>query len=123
MLGWHISVYRQNPPSKEPALWEFAVGGKIAVWSTGLDGMDWLKDLEKNGDGVDLGGDGYPYKFTIPAKALTSYLDLLRPDSPLWKRGLADDVFIRRHEGVVNIESLNDCDPDDWLMIRVCDLS
>lgn len=73
MLGWEVFVYRQiRTPQGEP--------GKIllARWMTGLNGLDWLEDLVKTNRAVDLGGDGYPCRYSIAAGVL----------SPVLSRGL-----------------------------------
>lgn len=45
MLGWRISVYEQIGNGGQPAAWEFIPGVLLAVWQTGLGGLDWLRAL------------------------------------------------------------------------------
>jgi len=47
MLGWHVSVYRQQDGGKSPATWESAEGACLAVWQTDWDGLKWFDDLVK----------------------------------------------------------------------------
>jgi len=44
MLGWHISVHRQADGGAHPARADSKTAARIAVWQTGLHGMDWLGD-------------------------------------------------------------------------------
>lgn len=64
MLGWHVSVYRQTDGGGSPATAESGKGTRLAVWQTGIGGLDWIRELVKEGKVVDLGGNGYPSRFT-----------------------------------------------------------
>lgn|ERR1017187_572281 len=57
MPGWNVSLYRQEDVGKLPAATKSEVGERIAVWQTGLGGLDWLSGLAKIGNAIDL-GDG-----------------------------------------------------------------
>ncbi len=59
MLGWHISVYRQQDDATPPATAEIPKGKRLAIWQTGMYGLKWLNDLVKAGRATDLGGNGY----------------------------------------------------------------
>jgi hypothetical protein len=60
MLGWHVSVYRQKDGGSSPATFPTPEGTRLAVWQTGIGGLDWLDELVKAGKAIDLGGNGYP---------------------------------------------------------------
>jgi hypothetical protein len=62
MLGWHISVYRQGGDSAAPAQAIREHYARIAVWQTGLGGLDWIEEAVRS-NGHFLGGDGYPYRY------------------------------------------------------------
>jgi hypothetical protein len=66
MLGWHISVYRQADGGTEPATSETSPGTRLAVWQTSFDGLRWLDELAAEGKALDLGGNGYPTRYTAP---------------------------------------------------------
>ena len=60
MLGWHISVFRQADDGSSPAKAGSEEGVRLAVWQTGLEGLQWLDALVEAGHAIDLGGNGYP---------------------------------------------------------------
>jgi hypothetical protein len=64
MLGWHISVYRQQNDGSSSASFGAAHGTRLAVWQTGLGGLDWIYELVEQQKAIDLGGNGYPLEFT-----------------------------------------------------------
>jgi hypothetical protein len=65
MLGWEFFVKRQRDSHESPAL---------AAWQAGLDGLDWLEALVSKGVANDLGGDGYPLRYLVPAGTMTALL-------------------------------------------------
>jgi hypothetical protein len=65
MLGWHISVYRQKVGGLSTPK-----GQRLAVWQTGLGGLDWLDELVKAGKAINLGENGgYPCRYTATLSA------------------------------------------------------
>ena len=58
MLGWHISVYKQKNGGISPATALTPKGPHLAVWQTGLDGLDWLDELVNAGKAINLGENG-----------------------------------------------------------------
>jgi len=52
MLGWHISVYRQKDGGASPGTALTPQGTRLAVWQTGLWGLDWLDELVKAGKAI-----------------------------------------------------------------------
>jgi hypothetical protein len=74
MLGWHISVYRQQNDGTSPALFGAALGRCLAIWQAPCEGMDWINELVKEQKVISLGGDGYPYEFTVMTKHLKTRL-------------------------------------------------
>jgi len=71
MLGWHISVYRQKSGGASPATALTPKGARLAVWQTGLDGLDWFEELVKAGKAINLGDNGgYPCRYTATAECL-----------------------------------------------------
>jgi hypothetical protein len=65
MTGWHISVYRQTDKRASPATPASPRGERLAVWQTGDGGLGWIYGLVKEGKAIDLGGNGYPHRFTV----------------------------------------------------------
>src|ERR1035437_3352487 len=70
MVGWCIGVYRQKDSSVSPGRSDPPEGARLAVWQTGLGGLDWLNELVKAGKAIDLGGNGYPNRYTATAACL-----------------------------------------------------
>jgi len=70
MLGWDILVKGMSKQGQVIT---------IASWSAGLGGCQWLDDLTKQGIGKDLGGHGYPNRYTLPFSVL---LDKIIPSPP-----------------------------------------
>jgi hypothetical protein len=125
MLGWHISVYRQTDDGSSPATAESAKGTRLAVWQTGLGGLDWVIDLVKAGKAIDLGGNGYPYEYTATAENLLSQIIDEPPGGRLiWETG-ADDIITEKWEGrtVIDHSAANACRPDEWLLVVAWDES
>ncbi|HMG86731.1 MAG TPA: hypothetical protein VK574_13455 [Terracidiphilus sp.] len=125
MLGWHISVYKQKDGGESPAAFATPEGTRVAVWQTGIGGLDWLNELVKAGKAVDLGGNGYPCRYTAPAQHLMSAI----ADSPPmardnWLSG-AGDLITNKWEGktVVDGDAVTICRPDEWLLVEAWDES
>ena len=72
MLGWGISVHKQKVGGESPATFLTPEGTRVAVWQTGIHGLDWLEELVRAGKAIDLGGNGYPCRYTAPARYLIS---------------------------------------------------
>jgi hypothetical protein len=69
MLGWDIKVIRNAGP--KPVC--------IARFSAGVFNLSWLDELVREGRAADLGGDGYPLRYSAAAGVL---LPLLRRALP-----------------------------------------
>jgi len=65
MLGWEVFVLREKDSStrRTAGLW-------LASWETGLFGLQWIDELVKQGKAADLGGNGYPNRYTTSANLL-----------------------------------------------------
>ena len=73
-LGWLISVYRQQNEGSGPAPFGAPQGTRLAVWQTGLGGLDWINELVKKQKAIDLGGNGYPREYTATAADVVTRL-------------------------------------------------
>lgn len=125
MLGWHISIYRQADGGLSPATAESAKDIRLAVWQTGLGGLDWILELVEAGKAIDLGGNGYPCQYTATAENLLPRIIDEPPGALLvWASG-ADDIITEKWEGrtVIDHSAANDCRPDEWLLIVAWDES
>ncbi len=125
MLGWHVSVYRQEDGGASPASYDSRLGTRLAVWHTHCFGLDWLKELAKAGKAKDLRGNGYPNLFTAQAQ----YLIPLVIDKPLeanktWGYGLGDILGLTLEgKTVTNPTAAAQCRPDEWLAVVAWDES
>jgi hypothetical protein len=69
MLGWEFFVTRQVGPIDPKAR-----RAPLARWMTGIGGTKWLDDLASKGGALDLGGNGYPCLYAVPAAVLVAVL-------------------------------------------------
>jgi hypothetical protein len=104
MLAYQVSVYRQQDGGASPATFSSPKGERLAVLSPELLDHKWMQEVVRAGNGIDLGGNGYPFRLTVTAGHL---LPILEQDPPL---------------GVDKAVAAN-CRPDEWLLIEVWDQS
>jgi hypothetical protein len=93
MIGWHISTYRKTDDGTSPAEFETPKGARLTVWQTSWGGLEWIDELVMQGKAIDLGGNGYPMRYTAQAKYLTGRVLVGPPDAnETWVRGPEDIV-------------------------------
>lgn len=125
MLGWHISIYRQQNEGTQPASYRADHGTRLAVWQTGVSGLDWLDALVKESKAIQLARNGYPTEYTAMAKDIVEHL---RGDPPhanvAWTCG-PDDVIMPGWAGktVKDGPAIDACRPDEWLIVQAWDES
>ena len=126
MNGWHFSAYRQSVDRFAPASRDSALGERLAVWQGPWKALDWLRDLCSNGVAIDLGGNGYPSRITAPARFLLSSITAvpLGARNP-WVVGPEDAVDFTVWPGrtVLNNNQIEECDPNEWLLVVIWDES
>ena len=125
MLGWHISVFRQTNGGASPAIAESQHGARLAVWQTGLGGLDWLEELVQAGKAISLGGSGYPCRYTATAEHLIPRIIETPPGArTVWVCG-AGDIITDKWEGktVIDREAAAQCHPSEWLLVEAWDES
>ena len=125
MTGWHISVYRQTDKGASPATPQSPEGKRVAVWQTGSGGLQWVKELVKEGKATDLGGNGYPCRYTATARDLIPRIIDGPPGArSVWASGEKDiltDTWAGRT--VIDHAEFAACRPDEWLLIEAWDES
>jgi len=94
-LGWLVVVFRQTGDRTMPATSKCPHGERIAIWQSGLDGINWLQDLTHGGGHACFlaYNGGYPFEYTAQAKhLLPRILDEKGPPlaDEMWKRDLGD---------------------------------
>jgi hypothetical protein len=124
-LGWHISVYRQQTDGSAPAAFGAPHGTRLAVWQAALGGLGWLDELVKLQKAIDLGGNGYPREYTA---MVIHIVPRLRGDPPLAKPVWTfdkGDIITREWLGKMtkDLEAMDACRPDEWLIIQAWDES
>jgi len=62
MLGWEVIVKKESDADQ--------AGQSLMSWSTGIGGLSWLDELVKQGLVQDLGGNGYPNKYSGQASII-----------------------------------------------------
>ena len=108
-----------------PATMESAEGTRLAVWQTGIGGLDWLRELVKEGEVVDLGGNGYPSRFTATAEVIVPRIVDTPPGARTDWLLDAGDIVTDKWEGktVVDGGVAAKCPAGEWLIVEVWDES
>lgn len=96
-----------------------------AARSDGVWGLDWLNDLVKAGHAIDLGGTGYPLRFTATAARIVPRLAGEPPYAHhVWIREVGDTVNEKwAGRTVIDGAVVAACHPDEWLLIETWDES
>ncbi len=125
MLGWHISIYRQTNGGESPATFESAEGTRLSVWQAGIGGLDCFRELVEAGKAIDLGGNGYPCRYTATAENLIPRFIETPPQAREHWLLDAGDVVTDKWEGktVVDGTTAAQCRPDEWLIVEAWDES
>jgi hypothetical protein len=127
MLGWHVSVCRQPDGGHSPATFESPEGARLAVWQTDVDGLDWLIELAKQGKAIDLGGNGYPSRFTARAEHLLPHIvSGSFPANETWiipEGSFFPDPTAYVGKTQIDREGAEQCRSDEWLLVVVWDES
>lgn len=133
MLGWFITVHRKTFRRRRPASSTSGCGPRIAAWQGGLDAIDWLEALVPDGSVIDLGGDGYPRRFTARAGAILPTVLGGPPEAnERWVAGAHDRFIAEPSDALgtgwlgattVDRDQAATCTPDEWLVVEVWDES
>jgi len=125
MLGWNISVFTQADGGSSPARNDSKEGTRLAVWQTGLSGLSWIDDLVNDGHAHNLGGIGYPNRYTAQAKYLIPRIAAGPPDAHAVWASSPEDILGPKWEGKTMIDRavMNRCTADEWLVVVAWDES
>jgi hypothetical protein len=124
MNGFHFSVYRTGIRGDHPPTFETEQGYKLSTWQTLTDGLGWLTQLVANEKAIDLGGDGYPYRYAARKQAI--HQQILSPPNrnKKWHSDPDDQLGSGWQEPTTIFpDVIEDCPPDEWLLIEVWDES
>jgi len=124
MLGWHVSVYRQKDGGTSPAKSESTQGTRLAVWQTGVNGLNWIDELVRTGKAIHLGGNGYPLRFTSTSEVLVPRIKEPPEAKAVWTSG-PGDVLTDKWAGktMVDLGAIAECRPGEWLLVEAWDES
>ena len=116
MLGWKIYITQESSTDKSEYL---------MIWSAGIGGLDWLDQLVKDGLAQDLGGNGYPDRYSAKAAVI---LPMVVPVLPNYegKFVIGDDYVLAggEHWGIkLNQSKIDACSPEETLIIEAWDES
>ncbi len=125
MLGWNIRVHRQPNGGGSPATFDSPRGNRVAVWQTWITGLDWVRDLVEEHHAINLGGNGYPVRFTAQSKYILPRLKHEPPEANSDWVCEAGDVIGEGWAGktVIDFAVANECGEDEWLLIEAWDES
>ena len=125
MLGFHISIYRQPGGGAAPATAESPEGQRLAVWQTGLFGLNWLDELVEQGKAINLGVSGLRGRYTATAAHLLPRIADEPPGAKeIWSAG-PYDILTEKWDGrtVIDHAAVTACRPDEWLIVQAWDES
>jgi len=122
MLGWNISVYRLEQGAVR-ATTKTPTGVRLAVWQTGLDGLDWIDELVKEGKATNLGGNGYPCRFTGTAEHLIPHFVNGIPEAHSPSSFEGSGMLMEGWEArtTINQTAIAACRPEEWLLLLAWD--
>ena len=113
MLGWQVSINQESDTL-------------IASWCVGIGGLDWLDELVKQGLAQDLGGNGYPCKYSAKAEVILPKILTSLPINENAKPTLGDDYILDTKESwdiKINQDLIKSCKSSETLSIVAWDLS
>jgi hypothetical protein len=113
MLGWQVYIKQESDTL-------------IASWCVGIGGLDWLDELVKQGLAEDLGGNGYPCKYSAKAEVILPKILTSPPINENAKPTLGDNYIIDTKDSwdvKINQEEINKSHPFATLIVECWDLS
>ena len=100
-------------------------GSRIAVWQTGVAGLNWLDALVAREQAIEVRGRGYPNHYFAPARnLLTQILEGPPEAKAVWGHD-AGDILGPNWAGQTSIDraAAAECSPDEWLLVEAWDES
>ena len=120
MLGWDVLVYRTS---------EKATGETekvlLAHRQTSVFGIGWIDELVKGNQAIDLGGDGYPCRYSITAGIL--FPILLKGLPPNNSPAVIGEDYVLpegwRGKVIFDQQKISECPEEELLLVEVWDQS
>lgn len=126
MLGWHVSVYRKVNDPLNPAHFDSDYGQLLAQWQGDVGALGWLDTLVSTGDAIDLGGNGYPSRYTAQCRVLRPVVTEGPPGArEHWLHDPGDiiDWNVWKGKTFVEHEILGSVPESEWLLVVAWDES
>jgi hypothetical protein len=119
MLGWDVYVYRQSGTMRESKRF------LLARWSTNVFGIRWIDDLVKNKQAADLGGDGYPCRYSVAAGILLPLITDGIPSSSSPPVFGENYILPPNWQGKIEMDpkQISECPSDEQLLVEAWDQS
>lgn len=97
----------------------------MAVWQAGYKGLRWLDELVTAGKVIDLGGNGYPWRYTVQAANLIPRIIEEPPQANQTWVHQEGDILTDKWEGrtIVDKAACAECSPQEWLLVVAWDES
>lgn len=124
MLGWYVVIFRTN--AKTHLVYDASTDeARLASWSTGINGLDWLDHLAKANKILNLGGNGYPSRYSAKASEILPIISsaLSSCNRPI---AIGDNIVISARDiSALKVDALkiSACSSDDQLLIEAWDQS
>ena len=122
MLGFSVSIYRQDDYKKfnAPEVFDY----RLASWTVGTRGLDWLDSLVKAGKAT-MKGNGYPFWYETKAEWVLPVISAgpVPYDGPVV---IGEDyVMPKGWTGAMKVfqSNVDRCKPEDDLLVVACDQS
>lgn len=126
MLGWHVSVYRKTRGGRRPAKFGSRAGALLAQWQGGLGALSWLDELVRTGQATDLGGNGYPVRYTLRCELARPVVLAGPPEAReqwVFDAGDVIDSSLWRGRTHVDVEAFASVSASEWLIVEAWDES
>jgi len=68
VLGWKVIIQRKVSDRTVSVRAEDDRGDLVVRWRAEVPGVRWIEELYEIGEGVDLGGNWYPTRFSLPVR-------------------------------------------------------
>ena len=120
MLAWEFFVHKEDVSETGKAF-----GPILAAWRIGYEGIDWLKDLAREGQIADLESSGYPTKFSAAVKFILPVLEEGFAQKFEKPEPIIDNQLPKSWHGklMINRAEFDRCKDTDLLLIEAWDQS
>jgi hypothetical protein len=121
--GFEFIVTRKVIDRHVPATLDDETGPLVVRWQADSDGLRWIDDLCEGGAAQDLGGNGYPYWYTLHFRHLESIFRGDPPPKCKYRAGTdgAWVPLVPRRDLMADVAA--DLTDDEWFLVKVYDTS